>query len=245
MTTYSAFSKDQETMELIDRYLLDQLDQNELNQFYERMEQNSDFRKLVMEQKQEMLAVEEYSLKRSMDSFHEEVLHDKTSKRGNPKWWTIAASILILIGISLWTIFNSNTSAEKIFANNFRPDPGLPTTMGKTRDYEFYSGMVSYKQKKYTEAISLWKPLHIANPKNDTFTYFLGVAHLADGNTRQAAEYLQLSKDREESAFKEETSYYLALAYLKQNKVKEAKEVLKNSSNPANIKLLEDIESLK
>lgn len=245
MTTYSAFSNDQETMELIDRYLLDQLDQNELIRFHEQMEQNSDFRKLVLEQKQEMLAVEEFSLRRSMNSFHDEALRDMTSKRANPKWWALAASILILIGISLWTVFSSNTPSEKIFANNFRPDPGLPTTMGKTTDYEFYSGMVSYKQKKYTEAISLWKPLHKSNPTNDTFTYFIGVAYLADGDIRRATEYLQLSNDKKESAFKEETSYYLALAYLKENKVKEAKEVLKYSSSPANSKLLKDIESLK
>ena len=117
--------------------------------------------------------------------------------------------------------------------------------MGKTTDYEFYLGMVSYKQKKYAEAISQWEPLYAAAPQNDTFTYFLGVANLAKGDTQQAERYLELSKNKKDAAFKEETDYYLALTYLKENKVEKAKEVLKNSTYPAHIKLLEQIERLK
>jgi len=245
MITNSTFSNDQETMELIDRYLLEQLDEIELKQFQDRMEQDFNLRSLVLDQKQEMRAVEDYSLNQTMNSFHEEALREKITKKRNPKWWALAASVLILIGILIWTVFNTGPSAENIFANNFKPDPGLPTVMGKTTGYEFYSGMVSYKQKKYAEAISLWQPLHIANPKNDTFTYFIGVAHLAEGEIQQAKKLLHLSNDKKESAFKGETRYYLALAYLKENKVEDAKEILKNSTSPDNIKLLEEINTLK
>ena len=246
MTTDNTFFKEQETMELIDRYLLEQLDQEELRQFHERMEQDLEFRTLVMEQRQQMEAVEEYNLRESITSFHDEISQEKKSIKTLPKWWAIAASILLLVGISLLMVLkmDQENSAQKIFAENFKPDPGLPTTMGKNSDYEFYSGMVSYKQKKYAEAISQWEPLYEAAPQNDTFTYFLGVAHLAHGDTQQAEKYLELSSDKKDTAFKEETDYYLALTYLKENKVKEAKKVLKNSSYPPNIKLLEQIEHL-
>lgn len=245
MTTENTFSNNQETMELIDRFLLEQLEQDELQQFHDRMEQDLGFRTLVLEQRQQKEAVEEYNIRKSIDSFHEEISQEKKLKRALPKWWAIAASILLLIGISLWTVINNENSAGKIYAKNFKPDPGLPTTMGQTSDYEFYTGMVSYKQKKYSEAIAQWEPLYSAAPQNDTFTYFLGVAHLADGDTEKAEKYLELSSDKKDGVFKEETDYYLALTYLKENKIKEAIKVLKSSPYPTNIKLLEEIEALK
>lgn len=81
MITNSTFSNDQETMELIDRYLLEQLDEIELKQFQDRMEQDFNLRSLVLEQKQEMRAVEDYSLNQAMNSFHEEALREKITKK--------------------------------------------------------------------------------------------------------------------------------------------------------------------
>ena len=52
MITNSTFSNDQETMELIDRYLLEQLDEIELKQFQDRMEQDFNLRSLVLDQNQ-------------------------------------------------------------------------------------------------------------------------------------------------------------------------------------------------
>lgn len=247
MATRNNFQTNQETMEWIDRYLLEQLDQDELRQFHKQMEEDIDFRTLVMNQKQEMEVVEEYNLRQSMETYHKEISEEGRFKKFSPKSWAIAASILLLASFSLWTIYNKDTSsdAQKIFSDNFKPDPGLPTTMGKTTDYEFYLGMVSYKQKKYAEAISQWEPLYAAAPQNDTITYFLGVAHLAIGDTHQAEKYLEISSGKKDVAFKEESDYYLALTYLKENKIKEAKELLKLSSYPVNIKLLEQIEKLE
>lgn len=247
MATNNNFEKDQATMEMIDRYLLEQLDQKELQQFHKQMEQDLNFRTLVLEQKQQMEAVEEFCLRQSMIKYGDELSQEKSSKKALPKWWAIAASGLVLIAFSLWVLLQETkaTSAQQIFAENFTPDPGLPTTMGTSSDYEFYSGMVSYKQKKYDEAISQWAPLYAANPQNDTLTYFLGVANLAKGNTEQAEKYLEISLYRDDAAFPGETNYYLALTYLKEDKVKDAKEILKNSTYPKSIELFEQVKNLE
>src|SRR5690606_11939309 len=141
-------------------------------------------------------------------------------------------------------ILTNGESSQKIFAENFKPDPGLPTNMGKSSDYEFYYGMVSYKRKEYNDAILRWEPLYATNPENDTIVYFLGVANLANGNARQAKKYLEMALENTESVFYEDIQYYLALSLLKKNMVAEAKAIIENSTAPKNVALLEALNSL-
>src|SRR5690606_41157213 len=133
-------------------------------------------------------------------------------------WFALAASFLILIGVSSWAILISRNSSNIVFAENFKPDPGLPTPMGTSSNYEFYYGMVSYKRKEYGDAILRWESLYAANPENDTVVYFLGVANLANSNPRQATKYLEIDRKSTESVFFEDIQYYLALSLLKEKR---------------------------
>lgn len=234
----------QENQELIDAYLLRELDAAALADFNDRMKIYPDFRLMVEEQSLLFKSIEEYNLKNSLEEYHADILEEPEKKWQSPAWLAIAASLLIIIGVASWSIFNSGNSSEKVFAANFKPDPGLPTTMGTSSEYEFYYGMVNYKRKEYAEAISRWEPIYAAYPENDTLVYFLGVANLANGNPRQAKKYLQKANQKKESAFYEDSKYYLALSLLKENKIKEAKETLKNSSSAANISLLQQVKGL-
>ena len=235
---------DQETQELIDNYLSGNLNSHELDAFNERLKSDPEFRVLVNDQKVITKSVEEYNLRNLLDDFHDEISEEPEKKWLTPGLLALAASVLLLIGVSTWSILYTGNSAQKVFAENFRPDPGLPTTMGRVSQYEFYYGMVSYKRKEYSEAISRWEPLYAADPKNDTLIYFLGVANLANGNASQAENYLRLANQQTESVFYDEIDYYLALTYLKKDKIQEAKDILSKSTSPAGIKLLKEIKNL-
>ena len=234
----------QETQELIDAYLLNNLDSDAQTEFKERMKLFPDFRALVLEQEALVRGVEEHSLKNSLDDFHVEIVEVPEKNWLSPSWLALAASFLILVSVSTWAILSTGNSPQKVFAANFKPDPGLPTTMGTSSNYEFYYGMVNYKRKEYAEAILRWETLYAANPENDTLVYFLGVANLAKGNARQAEKYLQSAKEKTESTFYEDAQYYLALAFLRENKIKEAKEALAKSTSQASLKLLKEIKAL-
>lgn len=233
----------QEVQELIDNYLMGRLDKEQINNFNERLEENPQFQKIFDEQKATFKAIEEHNLKTSLDEYHAEIIEEPEKKWLTPGLLALAASVILLIGVSTWAIFYTGNSAQKVFAENFRPDPGLPTTMGTASQYEFYYGMVSYKRKEYNEAISSWEPLYAADPKNDTLVYFLGVANLANGNARQAKTYLKLANEKTKSAFYEDIQYYLALAYLKENNIEEAKNTLSICTSSACTKLLKQIKS--
>ncbi|MDP2687187.1 MAG: CDC27 family protein [Aequorivita sp.] len=234
----------QEAQERIDAYLMGKLDEVALADFETQMRLFPNFRAKVDEQRILFKSVEAYNLKNSLDEYHAEIENIPEKKGINMGWLALAASFIILITVSIWAILSSGNSSKKVFADNFKPDPGLPTTMGTSSEYDFYYGMVNYKRKEYAEAISRWEPIYGANPENDTLVYFLGVANLAEGNVRQAKKYLQMAKKKTESTFYEDAKYYLALSLLKENKIDEAVETLENSSSSTNITLLKQINDL-
>lgn len=238
------FPDTQETQELIDAYLLETLPSAERAEVEERMRLFPDFRDQVHAQQAFIRSVEEFHLKKSMNEFHEELEIIPHRNWHSPGWWALAASILILLGVSTWAILGSGNSPQKVFASTFKPDPGLPTTMSTSSDYEFYFGMVNYKRQEYSDAIAKWEPLYAAEPKNDTVVYFLGVANLANGNARQASKYLKMAQSMDQSVFYEDACYYLALSLLKENKVVEAQQVLSKSTTPQSKMLLKKIEEL-
>jgi tetratricopeptide (TPR) repeat protein len=234
----------QETQELIDAYLMDGLSPEEKAEVELQMRLFPDFRNQVEVQSMLSRGIEEFHLKNSLNEFHEEMAGAERKKRYSYTWLALAASVLILIGLGTWAILGTSNSPQKIFAATFKPDPGLPTTMSTTSDYEFYFGMVNYKRKEYSEAISKWEALYAANPQNDTVIYFLGVANLANGNARQATNYLKMAQDFDQSVFYEDTRYYLALALLKENKIEEAQKILSQSKSPQSKVLLKKIAAL-
>ncbi len=245
MNSNNNIPEEQLLMEQIDAYLLGTFTPAERSDFESRLGTDLKLQQKVAQQRQQMQAVEISALKASLEDFHQEVEEEQKSKRKFSNWMAIAASIVLILGVSLWFLLSTGSSTQKVFSRNFVPDPGLPTTMSSNSQFEFYSGMVSYKQKNYSDAILSWEPLYAANPKNDTVVYFLGVAHLANGNTKQAQTYLELSNAHANSSFPEETQYYLALTYIKENKVEKAKKLLKKSNYPPSKTLLREINSLR
>jgi len=165
------------------------------------------------------------------------MLKNKKTK-SNAIWYAMAAVLVVLLGI-FW-MMNTN-SPEKIFAKNFKPDIGLPLKMGTTNSYNFYEGMLDYKQENYTDAISKWQDLWKENPESDTLNYFLGVAHLAQGNAPKALVFLENQEKFQQSYFEEDAAYYAALAKIKEGKFEDARLLLKDKPSTRNTKLLNEI----
>lgn len=163
---------------------------------------------------------------------------DSKKRKSKTLWYAIAAVLVILFGVSQWS---NNNSSERIFKDNFKPDIGLPLKMDTNSDYEFYEGMVDYKQGKYEEAIVKWQALLNTNTNNDTLIYFLGVSHLALGDAENSLKYLGDQNRFAHSFFNQDAAYYAALALIKEGKTEEAKTILKNTPSDQNNQLLKKL----
>lgn len=203
----------------------------ELNDFNQLLELDKDFNTKVEDVKTMLLGIENQSLKEQLDEFHKDIPKTKVKKPKDNKVrylyyskFAAAAAVIIAIG-SIW--FFSTPQNEKLYANYFKPDPGLPTTMSSTDNFDFYDAMVKYKHGDYNIAIDRWKVLSEQNPDNDTLNYFLGVAYMANKNTSEAIPFLERSVEApDEFVFLNDSYYFLGLAYLKEGNIELAKKNL-------------------
>ncbi|MBO3117742.1 hypothetical protein J4050_13375 [Winogradskyella sp. DF17] len=236
----------QSEFELIEQYLNDNLDAATTQQVLEQIEKNPIFKTKVDTVKTIIAGIESQALKNELDVFHEDLEQKSrsttTKSLNNKPWWrplAVAAVIIIAAGSYFWL---GENATDKLYNAYYTVDPGLPTNMGGNTMYEFNKAMVSYKQGKYTEAISGWKDLAKQKQDNDTLNYFLGSAFLASDSIENAIKYLEKTTEQSGSTFREEALYYLGLAHLKNGNKTLAIKALKQSQLPQVKEIIEQLD---
>ena len=230
----------QERQEEFERFLLNQMELEEETVFHKKLDSDALLKTQFEEFKALFFAIEEEGLRKVLNDFHQTLPKKKTLKKYNFNFYRIAAGITIIVALGIW-VFTQKESNEKVFEAYFRPDPGLPTVMGPNDNYAFYEAMVDYKQGNYKVAIEKWRTLLEEKPNNDTLNYFLGSAHLANGNIESAIKFLTFLTDNETSGFYHEANTYLGLALLKKGAVPDAKFILKKSNTERSKQILSEL----
>lgn len=235
----------QELLEIIERYINGSMGNQELKDFNQLLEVDDDFKIKVEDIKNMLLGIEAQSLKEQLDGFHDDIPNTIVKKPNNNKIRFLnyskivaAAAIIIAVG-SIW--FFSSSPNERLYAKYFKPDPGLPTTMSSTDNFDFYDAMVNYKHGDYEIAIEKWGKLQQKKPNNDTINYFLGVAQLNNNNELKAIQLLKNATQQSESVFLNEAYFYLGLAYLKNNELAKAKESFKSCSSEKSQEIIDNL----
>ena len=230
----------QEQQEIFESYLLGKMTAEQELGFTKKLKESEEVQKQFEEFKNLFLAVEEGTLRASLDDFHQHLEEKPKSQGSKFNFLRIAASIAVLVTLSIWFFTRPNAN-EKLYNEYFTPDPGLPTVMGDNDNYAFYEAMVDYKQGNYDMAIQKWKKLHILKPENDTLNFFIGAAHMANKNPEESITYLEKNQENLNSSFNEETKYFLALAYLHSQQIEKAKKTLKDLKLKKAQKLLSEL----
>lgn len=229
----------EEQQEEFEQYLLGKLQPEDELSFNRRLKGDSKLRGQFTAFKELLEAIEEDGLRNELEKYHEEI-GAKTTQKSNFNFFRIAAGIAILLALGIW-FFNRQSPNDRLYQEFFTPDPGLPTVMGENDNYAFYEAMVDYKEGKYAVAIEKWSKLAPTMPKNDTLDYFLGVSHLANGDTKKSIAYLIQVAENKDSLFLDDVNLYLGLAFLRADQPTKARGHLAKSGSPKAKKLLLEI----
>ncbi|WP_299111551.1 tetratricopeptide repeat protein [uncultured Winogradskyella sp.] len=236
----------QEEFEMIEAYINGQLSNEDLLAFEGRLKNEKLLALKVENIKTILTGIETQVMKEQLDEFHNNLSHHKNETVVHqPKvkilhWKRIAVAAILMMSLGGFWIFNGNPN-ERLYAKYFTPDPGLPTTMSTSDNYEFYEAMVYYKQGDYKSAISKWETLQIAKPNNDSLNYFIGVAYMASKNETKAIPFLEKSTTNKSFTFLMDAYYYLGLAYLKTDHIELAKKNFNKSANKNSKALLSEL----
>jgi tetratricopeptide (TPR) repeat protein len=231
---------DQTLFEKIEAYLLGSMNPAEKTAFEQRIENDPDLKAEVELQQKLMATVEVGAFLKEKSAGPAAVKQMPASETGKTRSlfrpWMAAAAVVFFV--ALWFLNRPGTDPQSLAIQYFQPDPGLPVTMSSSQNYQFYDGMVSYKEADYKKALKIWKELSATNAPSDTLRYYMGIAYLSQDEYNEAIRQL-LPVAEKSGRWKHKSAWYLSLAYLRLNKVSEAIKWLQTiPNNPDATKLL-------
>ncbi|MBX2925467.1 MAG: hypothetical protein KF746_24935 [Chitinophagaceae bacterium] len=225
---------DKELFEKIEAYIQNRMNAGDRTAFEKEIQADETLRNEVALQRQLIASVQVFTHHKE-DSFKASSDVKAPVKKMRHVWMYAAAAVTALIAVT-WFYQYKTATGEQVYANYFTPDAGLPVMMSGENDrYDFYNGMVSYKEGEYDKAIEIWRG--IAQP-SDTISYFTGVAYLNNKNAEASIAHLATVALNDKSAWQQKAIWYLALAYVKMNNKDKALEWLNKLPDNEQAKLL-------
>ena len=216
--------------ELINGYFEGSLLEEQKREFDHLFETNTDFKtdfEFQEELKRALVKSERKQLKEILSNTN--TPHEKEKSqviRLRP--WLIAASVVLLAGISSWLIFfnRPDIDSQQLYASNFTPYENVvhPIERGEQLEDLKTRAFIAYENAEYTKAIELFQTLNMKN--NDKYIIFYEAIALMQLNKHDEAVPLFEDYIETNGELKERAIWYLALAYLKQDEIEECKEQL-------------------
>ncbi|MGV9014028.1 MAG: tetratricopeptide repeat protein [Flavobacteriales bacterium] len=216
----AALHKDR--FEAIEAYLLGTMSPEERHHFEKELAADALLRDEVELQQENTLAIELAGITRTLQAVRGE--HREVTPAANGNSWTTylkyAAMVAVLILGAVWWIARPPEN-ERLFAEYYVEDPGLPVPMSAVNDPVFQDAMVAYKLGDYAEARTKWGNLLQAEPANDTLRFYIANTYLAQGDAKAAIPLFKAVADKPASAIHEKAGWYLFLAYLHDGRLNE------------------------
>lgn len=227
------------TFESIERYLLNEMAEQERLAFEEKLAGDTALQAQTEEMRLLIEGIETRAMKEKLDSIHAGMIQDEnrthSGSRSIMRYLPWAAALALLVSVAIWLTNDTNQH----WKTYYEADPGLPTLMGNNDEYKFMEGMVFYKDNQFKSAKTHWESLYTEN-KSDTLNYYLAMAELNLKNYAAAEPYLK--KVEPGSAFYRDAQWYLALLKVKYNETAEAVELLQNLDSDRAKELLQDLQ---
>lgn len=138
-------------------------------------------------------------------------------------WFYISTAIAAVFIIGLFLLLPFQSSNEEIFADNFKPYPNVLSSNVRGEQALTEDALYYYDLGNYIKSIELFTAKSTLSYQDK---FYLANSYLAEGEVDQAISLLQEAKTNLPD-FKEQSTWFLALAYLKADDLEKAKTELK------------------
>ena len=213
--------------ELIQAYWRNKLDKAEKAEFDRLFKTDSEFRKEVefhQDMSNAFSAMEREHLKNKLQEFESEL---KAPKQKSYALWLAAASVVLIVGVSLMTFFNTTADPGQLYADYFKPYENVvvPITRGESIESMKKEVFIAYEKEAYQKAATGFRQLY-ENTQEPYYLLYQANALMGADQVEKAVPVLREHMGHEDR-FLEKSRWYLALAYLKIKETEKAKAVLR------------------
>jgi len=228
---------------LLEKYLQEELTDEETLEFNLLLKSDADFSKEVLfhtNLKRVTEADDDAEFKEMLSEFEAEARMEKLSVKRFPTKWLVAASIALLAGLTYFFTVDRSVSTQDLFAQNFKPYPNVvhPLERGGEGQDKKTMAFAAYQTGDYAEALPLFTELY-ASGKVPNYLFYTANALIELNRANEAVPMLQehLKSTETTDTLVEKSPWYLAMAYLqldeKENAIEMLYTVIKNGTYKA------------
>ena len=159
-----------------------------------------------------------------MDSWHDEMQQEASKPKvvkmrsSRLRYWAAAACIVLVAGLSyLFLLSGGNTSAEELYADNFKPYQDLITMRDGSADAQIATAMETYRAGNFEDAVPLFDALMDSGHETAGLLLYSGIAHIAQPTpqTEEGIGHVEwIIANYKDSEYYFAAEWYLGLAYL-------------------------------
>lgn len=221
--------------ELINGYFEGSLSESQLAEFEVLLGTDEAFRTAYEFEKELQVALKKEERKEIKELFsslneNEEPGPEKRKSRLiSMRPWLMAASIALVVGLGSWMFFftSPNINSEQLYLTHFAPYENVvhPIERGNQLEDLQSRAFTAYEEENYNKALQLFKELNIK--QNDSYIDFYEAIVLMQLNQHKESVVLLKSYIENDGELTDRAHWYLALAYLKLDNIKDSKKELK------------------
>jgi tetratricopeptide (TPR) repeat protein len=222
--------------DLIEKYLMHDMSVGEIKKFEKELSEDSNLRKEFFLRKEINEAILEDDIIDLRESLNE-ITFNKNSNglinfiESHKKNLAIAATIIILISLSLSFLYPLRQSSDQLLNSYYNTYPALANVRSLENKEEsevlINESFDFYEKHNYKKASELFCEVLILDNNNVVAQFYLALCELENNNFAESEEYfLDLIRNRDH-LFWEQSHWYLAMLYLKQEKKEKAKSIFK------------------
>ncbi len=233
---------DEKLNEKLERYLANQMNEQEHGQFEQLLHENEELAaQLKMHQAfQEIFSDQQDQMRQLI----KEVVQEKNEatpvvkmKPFKKYYYLIAASVTLLILGFSFLYLNDQAQPDQLYDDNFRAFDNVLNIRGADQESTaLQEALVYYEQENYKYALSKFDQLaDTISQYKDFVLLYMGISHACTSDLDQAVRYLEKSLSISKPPLTTTVQWYLALVHLKKLNIEKSKvyldEIIKDTNS--------------
>ncbi|MDA3954410.1 MAG: hypothetical protein PF485_12250 [Bacteroidales bacterium] len=221
--------------DLIERYLMNDMSVREEVEFEELLKNNPELMREFVLRKEIDCAINEDDILNLRDNL-DSIINEKSAfpikfKRSFLYYTVATVVILFILVISIKILPLRNQEITEVFQSYYTPYPAIVSFRSSVDRNEIeeilHEAFNYYDEEKYELAsVCFRKVLHVDNTNNMS-QFYLSICEIEKNNLQVASTFLNDLIIKKDHVFWEQSSWYLALVYLKQNELNKAENLFR------------------
>ena len=221
--------------DLIEKYLMNEMSVREQKEFEESLRNNPDLMKEFLLRKDINDAIIEEDVLSLRNNLNEIVNTEPATTikiKSSYVYSAVAAVIILIVVIANIYIFPlGQMDKNEVFQSYYSVYPAIMSFRSPVDQTEIerilYDAFNYYDEGKYEMASKYFKQVLEKDSTNYMSQFYVAVCEIEKNNLSEAEEYLNDLILKKSHIFREQSHWYLALVYLKQNEMISAENILK------------------